>query len=76
MAATYVTDYTYSNGTQIEYTRNRVYWPANMNYDYFYGFDMTNAASVSNPPLYEDGEYSAVRNGEAAALPVRIILAF
>lgn len=76
VAATYVTDFTRSDGKQFEYTRNRVYWPANMNYSYFYGFDMTNAASVSNPPLYEDGEYNAVRTGAAAALPVRIILAF
>lgn len=77
VAATYVTDYTRpGDGKQFEYTRNRVYWPANMNYYYFYGFDMTNADSVPNPSLFEDGNYDAVINGESAALPVRIILAF
>lgn len=77
IASTYVTDYTRpGDGKYFEYTRNKVYWPANMNYSYFYGFNMADASSTSNPPLYENGRYDAVMTGESAALPVRLIFAF
>ena len=77
VARTYVTDYIRpGDGKYFEYTRNKVYWPANMNYSYFYGFNMADASSTSNPALYENGHYGVVMSGESAALPVRIILAF
>ena len=77
VASTYVTDYTRpGDGKYFEYTRNKVYWPANMNYSYFYGFNMADASSTSNPPLYENGSYDAAVTGESAPLPVRLIFAF